>query len=122
MIRCAIAALVGVGLSAAVARADGPLDPAVLKKLKAGTVQLEVKLPDGKTAFGSGFFTEEPGVVITNAHVLGLRDADSRKPVRVHVTVNSGEPNSRKLPATFLGGDRGTDLAVLRVTGNDLPD
>src|SRR5579872_1917742 len=74
---------------------DGGLDPAVLKKVKAATVHLEVTLPNGDTVEGSGFFTDEPGVVLTNAHVLGMLDADSRPPVKVTVTVNSGEADSR---------------------------
>ena len=104
------------------ARADeGQLDTAVLKKVKAATVHLEVTLPDGSTVEGSGFFTDEPGVVLTNAHVLGMLDADSRPPVKVAVTLNSGEADSRTLAAKLLGVDRGSDLALLRVEGKDLP-
>ena len=97
--------------------ADTTLDAAVLKKVKAATVHLEVALPSGDTVEGSGFFTDEPGVVLTNAHVLGMLAADSRPPVKVTVTVNSGEPTSRSLPAKLLGVDRGSDLAVLSVEG-----
>jgi hypothetical protein len=102
-------------------RADGTLDPAVLKKVKAATLHLEVSLPNGETVEGSGFLTDEPGVVITNAHVLGMLGADSRPPVKVVVTVNSGEADSRSLPAKLLGVDRGSDLALLRIEPKDLP-
>jgi S1-C subfamily serine protease len=103
------------------ARADAQLDVAVLKKVKAATVHLEVLLPGGDMAEGSGFFTEEAGVILTNAHVLGMLDADGRPPQKIIVTVDSGEPTSRAFPARLLGLDRGSDLAVLRVEGKDLP-
>jgi S1-C subfamily serine protease len=103
-------------------RADNPsLDVAVLKAVKAATVHLEVVLPDGTTAEGSGFFTDEPGVLVTNAHVLGMLDADSRPPQKVAVTINSGEASARTMPARLLGLDRGSDLAVLRVEPKGLP-
>ena len=107
-----------------VVRADAPggLDAAVLKKVKAATVHLEVSLPDGSTAEGSGFFVDEPGVLLTNAHVLGMLDADSRPPLKVAVTINSGETDSRTLTAKLLGVDRGSDLALLRVEDKDLPE
>jgi hypothetical protein len=98
------------------------LDAAVLKKVKAATVHLEVSLLDGSTAEGSGFFTDEPGVVVTNAHVLGMLNADSRPPLKVAVTLNSGEADSRTLPGKLLGVDRDSDLALLRVTGPDMPE
>jgi S1-C subfamily serine protease len=103
------------------AHADQQLNLAVLKKVKEGTVHLEVSLPNGTTAEGSGFFTDEPGVVLTNAHVLGMLDGDSRPPAKVTITVKSGEADSRSLPGKLLGVDRGSDLALLRVEGKDLP-
>jgi len=98
------------------------LDAAVLKKVKAATVHLEVTLPDSSQVEGSGFFTDEPGVVLTNAHVLGMLDADSRPPLKVAVTVNSGEADSRTLAAKLLGVDRESDLALLRVEGKESPE
>ncbi len=102
--------------------AGAQLDGDVLKKVKAATVHLEVLLPSGDTVEGSGFFTAEPGVIVTNAHVLGMVSADSRPPVKVVITLHSGESNSRALPARLLGVDRGSDLALLRVEGKDLPE
>jgi hypothetical protein len=116
-------ALLALGVTGLPARADGPgLEVAVLKKVKAATAHLEVSLPDGSTVEGSGFFTEEPGVVLTNAHVLGMLDADSRPPLKVAVTINSGETDSRTVTGKLLGVDRGSDLALLRVEGKDLPE
>ena len=108
--------------AANLARADGArFDPAILKKVKAATVHLEVQFSNGASAEGSGFFTQEPGLVVTNAHVLGMLDAASRPPTKITVTINSGEENSLSLPGTLLGVDRDSDLAVLRVISKNLP-
>jgi hypothetical protein len=106
----------------ALADDSAKIDAAALKRVKAAAVHLEVTLPGGGTVEGSGFFTDEPGVVLTNAHVLGMLDADSRPPTKVAVTINSGEADSRTAAAKLLGVDRGSDLAVLRVEGKDFPE
>src|SRR5262249_43607416 len=90
-------------------------------KVKAGTVTIQVKLQDGRTVTGSGFLTDEPGLVITNAHVLNMLDADSRKPVKVDVVVNAGTDKSKTLAGTVLGVDRGSDLGAVRIDAKDLP-
>jgi len=100
---------------------DKALDDATLKKVKAGTVTVQVKLQDGRTATGSGFLADEPGLVITNAHVLNMLDAESRKPVKVEVIVNAGTDKSKTLVGTVLGVDRGTDLGAIRIDAKDLP-
>jgi S1-C subfamily serine protease len=104
------------------ARADDKLDPGTLKKVKSATVHFEVTLPGGEVVEGSGFFTDEPGVVLTNAHVLGMLNAESRPPRKVAITVNSGEADSRTVGARLLGVDRNSDLAVLRAEGKDFPE
>ena len=118
----ALALITGMSLAASLVLAEGEsLAPAVLKKVKAATVHLEVSLPGGGSAEGSGFFTDEPGVILTNAHVLGMLDADSRPPLKILATLDSGEANSRTLVAKFVGVDRESDLALLRVEGKNLP-
>jgi S1-C subfamily serine protease len=97
------------------------LDADILKKTKEATVHLNVKMVDSSTAEGSGFLTEEAGLVVTNAHVIGMMDADSRKPAEVTITLSGGTPQSRSVKATILGVDRGTDLALLRMEGKDFP-
>jgi S1-C subfamily serine protease len=100
----------------------GPkLDVATLKKVKAATVHLQVKVPDGRVLQGSGFFTDEPGLIVTNAHVLNMLDPESRKPVRVDVTIESGTDRSRTCIGQVLGVDRGSDLGLIRVEDKDLP-
>jgi S1-C subfamily serine protease len=105
------------------AGAEGPpLDAAALKKVKAATVYLQVKLLDGRVIQGSGFFTDEPGLVATNAHVLDMLDADSRKPRGVGVTVHDGMGKARTLAGKVVGVDRGSDLGLIRVADKDLPE
>jgi predicted Zn finger-like uncharacterized protein len=109
-------------------KADPKADPApkLIKgetrdKVKESTVYIHVHMGNGGEGSGSGFFAVEPGIVITNAHVLGMMRAQSRPPTDVEVVVHAGQPNEQTLKGTILGVDRFTDLAVLRVVGAKLP-
>jgi S1-C subfamily serine protease len=101
---------------------DGPVPSEmaanVVQQVKQSTAYLRVNLPNRSIAQGSGFFALERGIVITNAHVLGMLRADSLPPSNVDVVVNSGDPGEMKLTGTVLGVDRDNDLAVLRVNGD----
>ncbi|HUE28283.1 MAG TPA: trypsin-like peptidase domain-containing protein [Solirubrobacteraceae bacterium] len=57
-------------------------------------------------ALGSGVVFDARGDVVTNAHVVG-------NATRFVVTLASGDTH----PATLVGKDAGTDLAVIRITG-----
>jgi hypothetical protein len=104
------------------AAADTPqLDAEVLKKVKAATVHLKVTLQDGRVGQGSGFFTDEPGLIVTNAHVVQMLDPESRKPAKVEATLHGGTDKSRTLVATVVGVDRGSDLALIRVEDKEPP-
>jgi len=96
----------------------GELPADVLKRVKRATVHLRVTLPGGGRAQGSGFFGMEPGLILTNAHVVGMLEADSRAPRDVEATLNSGLDDEKKFQVTVLAVDRNSDLAVLRVGGN----
>jgi S1-C subfamily serine protease len=89
--------------------------PETVQKVKRATTYLRVERPDGRIGTGSGFFALEPGIVMTNAHVVGMLDAREPAPKNVDVVINSGEPDEKKFPGTVLGVDRTADLAVLRV-------
>jgi S1-C subfamily serine protease len=91
------------------------LDPDALRKVKQATVYLRVDLPNGSAAEGSGFLCAAPGIVVTNAHVLGMLRSDSLPPTRVQVVLHSGETGEKKTTATVLGVDRTNDLAVLHL-------
>ncbi len=108
------------GGDAAVAEGAVPSEMAasMVQQVKRSTAYLRVNLPNRGIAQGSGFFALERGIVITNAHVLGMLRADSLPPRSVDVVINSGEPGEQKMTGTVLGVDRDNDLAVLRVEGD----
>lgn len=61
------------------------------------------------TGQGSGIIVDSAGYVVTNAHViLGAN--------RIDVRLSDG----RSLPATVVGTDRVTDMAVLKISASDL--
>ena len=61
-------------------------------------------------SYGTGFVIRPNGIIVTNQHVVANAD-------RVVVTL----PNGSDSPATVLGEDPLTDIAVLQVKHRDLP-
>lgn len=64
------------------------------------------------TTIGSGVIVSPDGYIITNNHVIAGADAQS-----ITVTLN----DKRFFSATVIGRDPSTDLAVLKIAGEDLP-
>jgi S1-C subfamily serine protease len=98
--------------------APAQMDPATVARVKGSTVYLRVQLPNGDVAEGSGFLCLEPGIIVTNAHVLGMLRADAAPPRTVDVVVHSGEANELKTTGSVLAVDRSNDLAVLRAAAD----
>jgi len=104
------------------APANAELAQEVVDKVKKATVHLRVTMGDGGVGQGSGFFALQPNIIVTNAHVVGMLQADNAKPKNIEVTQNSGiRGEEKKFPAELLGVDRQVDLAVLRVKGSGFP-
>ena len=57
---------------------------------------------------GSGFIIDPTGIIVTNNHVVGRAD-------KIVVSLTDG----RQLPATVLGHDELTDIAVIKVLSNE---
>lgn len=91
------------------------MDAAALQSVKQATVLLRVTMANGQMGEGSGFFALEKGLIMTNAHVVGMMQIHSPKPRSVQVVLHSGEPNETTLTGTVLGSDGSIDLAVVKV-------
>ncbi len=96
------------------------IGPDAVRRVKQATVYLKVDTSDGQTAEGSGFLAVERGIVITNAHVLGMLQARSKPPRRIGVVAHSGEKDEKEMAGKVLAIDRVSDIAVLRIDG-ELP-
>lgn len=64
--------------------------------------------PQTTQGAGSGFFISQDGFIVTNNHVV----ADATE---IKVKMSDG----RELPARLIGRDQGTDLAVIKVEGDN---
>jgi S1-C subfamily serine protease len=78
---------------------------AVAQVVSPSVVQIETT--DG---LGSGVFYDPSGLIMTNAHVVGSATT---------VTVRSAE--GKAVEGEVLGADTGTDIAVVKVSGLDVP-
>jgi len=63
---------------------------------------------------GSGVIISKDGYILTNEHVVGGRDETGKK---ILVTMSDG----RKLEGVVVGADHTTDVALVKIDGNNLP-
>ncbi len=80
----------------------------VAAAVQPSVVSIEVTTREGQGE-GSGVVLREDGMILTNNHVAGTEGAE------IVVTFADGE----QAPATLVGADPATDLAVIQVSGVD---
>jgi serine/threonine-protein kinase len=97
------------------------IQPATLEQATKAVVLIRVKRDGASNPSGSGFLAAEPGIVITNAHVLGMKEALMPPPERIEVLLYAGTQDERHLTARLLSVDREEDLACLQVSPVGLP-
>lgn len=95
-------------------RAQAAVDPnevnAVIRRLLSAQSNDAGNDQGATGSLGSGFVIREDGLVVTNRHVIvGART------VRVRV------PDGREVPASIVGSDAVTDIALLKIDAGHLP-
>ena len=85
--------------------------PEILKRFFGNQIIIpQQQAPQEKTAYGSAFFISKDGYLLTNHHVV--EDAS-----KVTIMLN----DRREIDATVVGSDARTDVALLKVEGNNFP-
>ncbi len=85
--------------------------PDLLRRFFGNNIQIpNQRMPQEQSAYGSGFFISKDGYILTNHHVI----ADASK---VTITFN----DRREIDAEVVGSDARTDVAVLKVKGDNYP-
>jgi S1-C subfamily serine protease len=90
--------------------------PEVVAKVKKATVRVLVQQRGKKgVASGSGFVEKDTRLVLTNAHVVGMKSISDPEPL-INLIVNSGGDGGEEYPLTgeVVAVDAENDLAVIR--------
>src|SRR5205085_6421436 len=98
--------------------------PDVVEKAKKSAVML-LCLSADSGGWGSGWVAEKNGqerYIVTNAHVVLMKELAKPPPEQIKVYFNVGTPDQRILEGKLIALDRDEDLAVVRVKGPDLPE
>ncbi len=111
--------------SPAAASALTPLQ--IFQKDAAGVVEVRARfLSPGSSSsagqgLGSGFLVSNDGYIITNAHVI-TNDGVAAGSVEVVFRSESGSSaGTTRVPASVVGGDESTDIAVLKIDPSAAP-
>jgi len=91
--------------------------PEVVERVKKATVRILVQYPGKRGgASGSGFVEKDTRMVLTNAHVVGMKRVTDPQPL-INLIVNSGEGEKEyRLDGEVVAVDAENDLAVIRPT------
>ena len=76
---------------------------------RGGTQKRQIQTPE-RTGFGSGVIISKDGYIVTNNHVIAGAD-------EISVTLN----DNRQLKGRIIGTDEDTDLALIKIEGDDFP-
>ena len=96
------------------------LSRAGIERLKQATAYIKVRR-GGQAATGSGFMLQQlgdAGFIVTNSHVVTLESGFAET---VTVVFHAGTSREKEIAATIVANNPGSDLAMLRVEGADLP-
>ena len=99
----------------------GSLTPMqVFEKDAPGVVEVRARFStsDGATGqgLGTGFLVSTDGYLLTNAHVVtNDQGQDASSVVVVFRTPSGANPSDARVPATIVGSDLGSDIAVLKI-------
>ena len=74
-----------------------------------GTQKRQMQTPE-RTGFGSGVLISKDGYIVTNNHVIAGAD-------EISVTLN----DNRQFKGRIIGTDENTDLALIKIEGDDFP-
>jgi serine protease Do len=78
--------------------------------------QIQPRVPQVETGSGSGFIVTKDGYILTNNHVVTMSD---RTTIADRVTVQMLD--NRTYKARVVGNDPTTDVAVIKIEGNNFP-
>lgn len=89
----------------------------VVEKVKRATVKVLVQFAGKKGGgTGSGFVERDTRMVVTNAHVVGMKNIDDPEPL-INLVVNSGRGEDEyRLDGEVIAVDGDNDLAIIRPT------
>jgi predicted Zn finger-like uncharacterized protein len=96
--------------------------PDVVNQVKNSAVMIQVTREDGG-GDGSGWVAEPNGIIITNSHVVGMKEPAKPPPEKIEVILYAGDKDKEERhTAKLLALDRDEDLAVLQIKSKNLPD
>ena len=98
-------------------RRDTP-DKSTFGKMKRATVYIEIEDQRGGGSSGTGWFGLDENLIVTNAHVLGMKAPGSKEPKKITIFVDPGQKGQQKFEGPkvkLLAVDRDMDLALLEI-------
>ena len=83
-----------------------------------GTTDMFGQTTGGGQGIGTGFVVSKDGYILTNAHVVS---ESGQAASQVTVVFKSSGSNGTQIPATVVGADESTDVALLKIDPSQAP-